>query len=177
MIPTDSASRAEQSLTMEVILKIYGDYGFMKTALINATLVLAAFSLTACSNNPFNTYPEPDRPADRYVAQRIQESDKGSNTAVANNAAIQEGPVGSNMDANDRSKMMHALDNAPGKSTHWVNDNTGVSYTVVPTKKISLSGNPYCRTYETTAAKGDKEHKTYGTACVGTDGNWHPAKG
>jgi surface antigen len=77
------------------------------------------------------------------------------------------------MDANDKSKMSHALDNATGKSTHWVNGVSGINFTVTPTRKVVVENNPFCRQYLVVIAKGSYQKQFNGTACVTTDGSWH----
>lgn len=87
------------------------------------------------------------------------------------------GHLNGSMDSMDRMKLTHALDNSPGKSTHWENPTTGTSYTVVPTKKITINQNPYCRTYQVTAVKEGKERQYTGAACVNANGTWQPVGG
>lgn len=144
----------------------------MKNAFNCFVLLAAIVTLTACSD----TLVENSTPTVKHHGKNQQQKQDGEKN-MANNADVPgpaaSGSMGSAMDANDKAKMLHALDSAPGKATHWVNDNTGVSYTVTPTKKISLHGNPYCREYETTVTKDSSEHKNYGRACVGADGSWH----
>jgi surface antigen len=85
------------------------------------------------------------------------------------------GKFAQSMDEIDQSKLSHALDNGLGKSTQWTNAATGVTYTVVPTKKITLGDNPYCREYTVTSTKGGSTQQVNGTACLGKDASWRPA--
>ena len=81
------------------------------------------------------------------------------------------------MDAADKSKMLHAMDKAPGKLTHWKNAHTNIQYTVIPTKKVQLQDKNYCRQYEVTAINTNNKAETVqGVACITTDGNWHTLK-
>lgn len=83
------------------------------------------------------------------------------------------GAIGKNMDETDRLKMSHALEtNSTGQPAYWQNQRTGDSYTVVPTQNVSVSGNPYCREYRTTAIIAGKRQQMYGTACRQRDGTW-----
>ena len=77
------------------------------------------------------------------------------------------------MDADDKKKLSRALDAGTGKSTHWENGVTGVSYTVTPIKKVVVQGNPFCRQYSIQASRGSNSKTMNGTACVTTDGSWH----
>jgi len=83
------------------------------------------------------------------------------------------GAIGKNMDDTDRLKMSHALESNPtGQPAYWQNQNTGDSYTVVPTQNVTVDGNPYCREYHTTAVIAGKKQQMYGTACRQQDGTW-----
>ena len=94
------------------------------------------------------------------------ESDIGG-TSIG--GAVEEG-----MDETDKSKMLHAMDKAPGKSTHWANAHTNIKYIVTPTKKVKIADKNYCRQYQITAiGANDKEKTIQGVACIAADGNWH----
>ncbi len=115
----------------------------------------------------------------------------GGPEAVANNGGPVEaarpatalqtasgGPVGGYieqyMDANDRSKMIRALDGGLGKSISWKNPVSGASFAVTPLRKVS-SGEGICRAYSITMTKTGVTDKVGGTACIGDDGVWHAA--
>lgn len=87
-------------------------------------------------------------------------------------STVVSGDIGGRMDAIDRSKLSHALDRPLGKSTSWTNVNTGINYTVVPVRKVTVNGNSFCRQYQVTASRDGKERNTDGTACVASDGQW-----
>ena len=83
------------------------------------------------------------------------------------------GAIGRNMDETDRLKMSQSLESTPvGKPAYWQNEKTGATYTVTPTRNISLNGNPYCREYRSVANIGGKRQQVYGTACRQPDGAW-----
>ena len=83
------------------------------------------------------------------------------------------GAIGKNMDDTDRLKMQRALENnRSGQPAYWQNQQTGDSYTVVPTQNVTVNGNPYCREYRTTAIIAGKKQQMYGTACRQPDGTW-----
>lgn len=89
-----------------------------------------------------------------------------------------DAPIGGSadygMDELDRKKLSRALDGGIGKATSWQNANTGTKYTVVPVEKLTIQGNPFCRKYTVTTEKGGYKKEVNGTACVATDGAWHP---
>lgn len=83
------------------------------------------------------------------------------------------GAIGKNMDDTDKLKMNQALENnAVGQPNYWKNNRTDNSYTVTPTKNVTVDGNPYCREYRTTAIIAGKRQQMYGTACREQDGTW-----
>jgi surface antigen len=95
--------------------------------------------------------------------------------APAPNTGSVAGSEDRSMDSLDKSKLYHALDGGIGKATSWDNVATGTEYTVIPTEKISVGGNPYCRRYTITSVKNRISRQMTGTACVSSDGAWHPA--
>ena len=84
------------------------------------------------------------------------------------------GSFESSMDVLDKSRVSRALDSGLGKPTKWVNAASGVTYTVVPTRKVKVGGNEFCRDYTITADHGGSSSQYEGTACLGDDSNWHP---
>jgi len=80
------------------------------------------------------------------------------------------------MDEIDKTKLSRALDAGLGKSTTWKNASTGLTYTVVPTRKVTVNGNAFCRQYSITVGRSEQQSNTLnGTACVASDGAWHIA--
>jgi surface antigen len=87
--------------------------------------------------------------------------------------ALIGGSIGKSMDDTDRLKMQNTFENNPsGQPAYWKNTRTGTTYTVVPTKNVTIEGNPYCREYRSTAVIAGKEQQVYGTACRQPDGSW-----
>lgn len=141
----------------------------VKKVLWSLTVIFTSVGLSSCASMwpggaSMGYYQGPEnapKPPESLVSRSSPTGERG----VA-------GSLSSMMDVNDRSKLSHALDKAPGNSTAWVNSNTGISYVVVPTKKITIGDNPYCRAYNVTAAKDGKSRELSGSACVGPDGSW-----
>ena len=140
----------------------------MIKSLLNIILLSVVTGLTACTSNPFQQMMPSYHSTEKSTTAEKSEP-TGTGELAANGVG---GNLDHAMDEIDRSKMLHALDKAPGTPTHWVNANTGISYTVVPVKKVVVNGNEFCRTYTTTASRDNKEKQFGGTACVGEDGNW-----
>jgi surface antigen len=81
--------------------------------------------------------------------------------------------IGKSMDEQDRMRMNAALtNNSVGEPAYWRNAKNGASYKVVPKKNVTVSGNKYCREYQTTATINGKQQQMYGTACRQPDGSW-----
>lgn len=145
----------------------------MKKILPKVILLFLGANLAACTTGqefPYlgssaKTQP-PSEPAEKKTAL--------VNEPIKNDSSL-GGKIARSMDQNDRSKLAHALDNAPGKITQWVNRNSGISYTVTPTKKVTINGNPYCRVYEVVSNRGNKTEQMTGTACVAEDSSWQSA--
>ncbi len=83
------------------------------------------------------------------------------------------GSFESAMTQEDKNKLSRALDGGLGKSTHWTNSATGYTYTVTPIRKVTIEGNPICRSFEAIATRGSSSRNTAGTACITADGDWH----
>lgn len=155
----------------------------MQAVMRNLIMLCAALTLTACSSNMFNfsSYNAPKTthvPGVKVNGQEAGASELGSpSSANLPEAGPLAGGIEKSMDSNDRSKLNHALDNGIGKSSQWVNQNTGVTYSVVPTKKMTVGGNPYCRQYTVSAARGGKTQEKTGTACVSADSSWRTVSG
>lgn len=139
----------------------------MKKSLLNIILLLIAVTLTACSINHYQqvSTSTPSTPG-------VQSDVTGGQVLTQRSSLLHDSLPGI-MDENDKSKMLHALDKSPGKSTSWVNPTSGIRYTVVPTQKVVIGANPYCRKYLITTNKNESRNQYTGTACVGQDGNWN----
>lgn len=150
----------------------------MKNSLLKAMLVIITAGLAGCSGmsnmqgtSNYNTAQGSGPGANGVVATSVDQTGRETNV---NLTMAGGGDIGlKSMDANDKSKMSHALDNATGKSTHWENGVSGINFTVTPTKKVVIENNPFCRHYLVVVAKGNYQKQFNGTACVTTDGGWH----
>jgi len=150
-------------------------------------LTIAAFvGLSGCSSNRTHaphyadSYDMTEHTGDQSGQQRYAPAPPDQNTLkplAINDIPSTGEPIGGsiekNMDRTDRNRMLKALDKAPGKTTTWKNNRTAIKYVVVPTRKIVINDNPFCRRYQTTATRGTSSKQMTGTACVGSDGNWH----
>jgi surface antigen len=87
--------------------------------------------------------------------------------------AVVGGAIGRRMDDNDLRQTGYALENSEtGRTTQWVNPDTGYRYEVRPTGTYqSASGQP-CRNYTMDALIDGRNETTNGTACRTTDGIW-----
>ena len=147
---------------------------------LKLVLLLISMSLTACSSiqslTSYNASQSTPKTADGQGGGTFV-TNTGSSVPVATVSESNQ-PLGGegarSMDGLDKSKLSHALDSPLGKATHWENANTGINYTVIPTQKVTVNGNSLCRKYQVTLEKGDKSRQINGTACISTDGNWHP---
>ncbi len=82
------------------------------------------------------------------------------------------GSVGRTMDEVDRMKTAQTLEGVrTGVSSTWKNPDTGVQYSVTPTRTYETTSGP-CREFTTEAIVGGKREKIYGTACRQADGSW-----
>ncbi len=82
------------------------------------------------------------------------------------------GAVGKSMDDVDRMKVAQTLEGVrTGVSSSWHNPDTGVDYTVTPTRTYETASGP-CREFTTEAIIGGKKQSVYGTACRQPDGSW-----
>jgi len=111
--------------------------------------------------------PTPQPPSDQNTLQDIDVS------KVNTQIPLVSGSINKMMETEDKVKLSRALDKAPGKITVWTNQRSGFSYSVTPVRKIVIDNNPFCREYEIIATKANNEQKAQGTACIGSDGDWH----
>jgi surface antigen len=82
------------------------------------------------------------------------------------------GSVGQSMDVNDRRRVAETLEGVrTGVPATWRNPDTGVQYSVTPTRTYETAGGP-CREFTTHAIIGGKRETVYGTACRQPDGSW-----
>jgi len=82
------------------------------------------------------------------------------------------GAVGESMDDNDRRKVAETLEGVrTGVPAAWINPDTGVQYSVTPTRTYDTATGP-CREFTTKAIIGGKRETVFGTACRQADGSW-----
>lgn len=142
------------------------------------SLISLALILTSCSTT--TNIPTPYRmivPGQNIEVKEVSPTSQIaylSGAPVTNRGSI-GGSIQAYMDKTDRSKMSRGLDSGLGKSAHWVNNQTKISYTVTPTAKLTFKGNPLCRRYNLTAEDRGRIKQFAGTACLESDGEWHPA--
>lgn len=80
--------------------------------------------------------------------------------------------VGRSMDEVDRIHASRALESArTGHTSSWQNPDTGVEYTVTPTRTYESNGAP-CRDFTTEAWIDGSKQLIRGTACRQPDGTW-----
>lgn len=145
----------------------------MQKIFFKMTLLIAAISLTACSNmSGIPGFGTDVQAANKGLpATSVDESGRETNVNITMTGG---GEIGlRSMDAQDKNKMSRALDSGTGKETHWQNGATGITYAVTPIRKVVIQGNPFCREYHVVVMKGKYRREMNGTACVTTDGSWH----
>lgn len=137
----------------------------MKKVLPGLIILVISLTITACSNlsSMFQSKPAPtttENPLDQPLA--------------TTNAT--GGPLGGNlaagMDQIDLAKVARALDKAPGTETKWTNALSGVTYSIKPIQKITVSGYQFCRSYAFTRTKGGDVQQMNSRACIGNSGAW-----
>ncbi len=146
-------------------------------------ILVFILSIAGCSSNPSN----PHNSITQSISNIFQSSSSTKSEAtssvqpIATTATTAEsetptvamgGSIRKSMDGVDMTKLSRAMDKSPGKATHWENGATGISYTVVPIRAVTVNGNHYCRKYTLTAEHAGNQRSTTGVACVGDDTNW-----
>lgn len=140
-----------------------------KAILKLAGIIVLGSALGACSS----MFSHEQQGGGKAVASNGEEKPiELSGEPVADTAPL-AGNIQSSMDENDRTRLSRALDGGIGKETRWVSGSTGITYAVVPTRKISVGGNSLCRKYTITASRGGSRQQVSGSACIGSDGAWH----
>jgi surface antigen len=159
------------------------ELSFMKNVSLNLVSLLVMVGLSGCTTiSETQTHPKPQATVIANASEGTPEVQNTPDLPAVSDAGMGGtfigGTVERAMDESDRSKMMHAMDKAPGKSTHWVNKHTNIEYTVIPTKKVQLQDKNYCRQYQITAIDSNqREQNVEGIACIASDGNWHTVQG
>ncbi len=136
----------------------------MKKSLSAAAILLICMNFAGCSTQ-HDPKPMPMNQSSGYM---------NNNTAsMTNSNQPVGGTIAQAMDSNDREKMFRALDKSIGKPTQWVNQRTQIKFTVVPTAKVAVQGNQFCRKYMVTAIGHQNKQQTNGLACVSqTNSAW-----
>lgn len=157
---------------------------------MNKLFILAFFlttaSLTACSTTALqnNAMESPSAEQNKSGAENTPTlastesgiaTNKPANTFAAQTNETVGGSLTQKMNTVDKTKLSRALDKAIGKMTQWKNELTGISYSVVPVRRTTVDGNHFCRQYTMTASQGEATQELQETACIGQDGEWHPA--
>jgi len=149
----------------------------MDKTLTKLSVLMMCAGLAACAS--YSSYEASQTPANTSSVT-TKKTNVATRDMAANTPRMSGGSVGGHlrreMDESDRSKLSHALDKSPGKVTHWVNQNSNTSYTVVSTRVLTINGNSHCRKYNVTAETSGHTEKSSGTACVDTDGSWKAAE-
>lgn len=152
----------------------------MKRLCTIAGMILAGASLAGCTTTLWG----PSDEEHRIAAQQAPIQDTGRPVGASIRAEGRplpqdSGPQGTDlaavgdMSGADRAKLAHALDSPPGKTSNWINTNSGVSYSVTPIRKVTINNNHLCRVYTSTAMRNGQKQEITGTACIGDDGAWH----
>ena len=80
--------------------------------------------------------------------------------------------IGRNLDAQDRGCIGHSLELArSGQTVRWTNADTGVRYTLTPTRDFRRAGRS-CRAFTARATFSETERNIDGQACRPGDGTW-----
>lgn len=152
----------------------------MKRLFSIITLFACCIALTACQNmSKADVGTMTGAVAGGLIGSTIGQG-RGQVAAIAVGAAagaLIGNSIGKSMDEQDRMKMNHALEsNNVGQPAYWTNRKTNTKYRVTPVKNVTVSGNEYCREYQTEATINGQQQKMYGTACRQPDGSWKVVK-
>lgn len=81
--------------------------------------------------------------------------------------------IGRNLDQTDRAKIGQALENSPsGRTTEWVNPDSGTRYRVTPEPAYRPRSFETCRRYTMVGYINGRPQEIVGTACRQNDGTW-----
>lgn len=145
----------------------------LKHIILTFSAAVLAFSLAACTNEQ----------SGQIIGGILGGAagstvGKGSGKTVATVAgaiagSFIGGSIGRSMDATDRLKAQHTLENnRTNEPSSWHNPDSGNDYTVTPTETYQSSSGSYCREYTTDVVIGGQTERAYGTACRQPDGTW-----
>ena len=108
------------------------------------------------------------------IANRVADSENRTVATLIGAAAgaLIGNRIGRNFDKADEACLGHALEMAkPGQTVAWTNDDTGVSYQVVPGADRQRDGS-MCREFNFTAVSGSERSSRLGLACESERGMW-----
>lgn len=168
----------------------------MKKIFFGITALAASVALTSCAHKTIvppqpeqltNTVAQPEQPGSQMQPQQpmlpataapIAPSKIGAlPAAVPTTGQPLAGEIERSMDDSDKDKLSHALDKRIGKKTEWTNNRTHITYTVIPTRKLVIDGNHFCRKYQVISEYNGAQREVDGTACVsGVDSSWQVVK-
>lgn len=110
-----------------------------------------------------------------FAGSHIGKGD-GRTAAIVGGAVIGGligGNIGSSMDRTDYVQTTYVLETAPsGRVVTWQNPDTGLEYSITPTRTYQRADGQYCREFTTWGWIGGYEERMYGTACRMADGSW-----
>ncbi|OGT52482.1 MAG: hypothetical protein A3E84_03125 [Gammaproteobacteria bacterium RIFCSPHIGHO2_12_FULL_42_13] len=149
----------------------------MKSAITSYVLLLLSIGLVGCASNTLTQRASSGTSAVEGAqangAMNLN-SEKMAAEASSASSLLIGGAIGSSMGEADKAKMARGIEKPVGKSAHWVSSRTGTSYTVTPTKKMTIDGNHHCREYLVIAMLNNKTQQYDGVACIASaDGEWH----
>lgn len=134
-------------------------------------LVMASMFVTGCM---LNTSDVNVQNAPNTGTTVTSDANKASEPVQVAGGGPLGGYIEQFMDANDKSKMVRAMDGGLGKAVRWKNPVSGAEFAVTPVSKASVNGG-ICRNYYISMIKSGIADKVNGTACIGEDGVWHAA--
>lgn len=134
-------------------------------------LVMASMFVTGCILNTSDVNVQNDPNTGTTVTS---DANKASEPVQVAGGGPLGGYIEQFMDANDKSKMVRAMDGGLGKAVRWKNPVSGAEFAVTPVSKASVNGG-ICRNYYISMIKSGIADKVNGTACIGEDGVWHAA--
>lgn len=145
----------------------------MNRSIISKAILIAMGTLlvTGCILNTSDVNTKKDTNDGATVTS---DANKASEPVTAAGGGPLGGYIEQFMDANDKSKMVRAMDGGLGKAVRWKNPVSGAEFAMTPVSKASINGG-ICRNYYLSMIKSGIADKVNGTACIGEDGVWHAA--
>lgn len=136
-------------------------------------VVMSGILLAGCI---YDTSPSGTASASNNTGTTVTtDPDKASEPVRAAGGGPLGGYIEQFMDANDKTKMVRALDGGLGKANRWKNPVSGAEFAMTPLSKASGNGGGICRNYSLSMTKSGITDRVSGMACIGEDGVWHAA--